>query len=137
MIDDPLGISSERSYRILVVGLPNVGKSTILNSLRTLYSKKGKVAKTGPLPGVTRAIDSEVLIGKHPNLYLSDCPGIMPTKVESPEIGLKLSLVGCLQDNFIPETILVDYLLFELNTRYHFDYVTHFKMHQPTNDGKE
>eukprot|EP00026_Physarum_polycephalum_P005955 Phypoly_transcript_05994.p1 GENE.Phypoly_transcript_05994~~Phypoly_transcript_05994.p1 ORF type:complete len:543 (+),score=132.89 Phypoly_transcript_05994:180-1631(+) len=62
-------------YTMLVVGVPNVGKSTIINALRLLSGKK-KSAKTGASPGVTRAM-SGFSVCDLPPIYLVDTPGVM------------------------------------------------------------
>jgi hypothetical protein len=67
--------------RVFVVGMPNVGKSTLLNSLRSQGVKKAKAAVTGAQPGVTRKIGTEVKIleGRGKNgeggVYILDTPG--------------------------------------------------------------
>ena len=75
-----------RPTRVVVVGMPNVGKSSIINKL----IKTGK-AKTGEKAGVTRATQ---WIRVHPKLELLDTPGIIPTKLESQEMGEKLAIVN-------------------------------------------
>lgn len=75
-----------RPARIMVVGLPNVGKSSLINRL----TRTGK-ARTGDKPGVTRA-PSWIRIGK--DLELMDTPGIIPPKLEDPIVALKLAMTG-------------------------------------------
>lgn len=75
-----------RPARVMVVGLPNVGKSSLINRL----TRSGK-AKTGDKPGVTRA-PSWIRIGK--DLELMDTPGIIPPKLEDPIVALKLAMTG-------------------------------------------
>jgi hypothetical protein len=60
---------------MLVVGIPNVGKSTIINGIRLACGKK-KAAKTGASPGVTRAL-SGFSVCDDPPAYLVDTPGVM------------------------------------------------------------
>lgn len=60
---------------MLIVGIPNVGKSTIINSLRQLSGKR-KPAKTGAMPGITRAM-SGFAVCDDPPIYLIDSPGVM------------------------------------------------------------
>ncbi len=75
-----------RPARVMVVGLPNVGKSSLINRL----TRSGK-AKTGDKPGVTRA-PSWIRIGK--DLELMDTPGIIPPKLEDPIVAIKLAMTG-------------------------------------------
>ena len=75
----------------MVVGIPNVGKSTFINS----YAKRS-VAKTGNKPGVTKG-KQWIKIGK--NLELLDTPGILWPKFDDEQIGLNLALVGSMNDN--------------------------------------
>lgn len=80
-----------RPIRAMVVGIPNVGKSTFINS----YAKRS-VAKTGNKPGVTKG-KQWIKIGK--NLELLDTPGILWPKFDDEQIGLNLALVGSMNDN--------------------------------------
>ncbi|HAR91476.1 MAG TPA: ribosome biogenesis GTPase YlqF [Eubacterium sp.] len=82
-----------RPIRAMVVGIPNVGKSTFINS----YAKRS-VAKTGNKPGVTKG-KQWIKIGK--NLELLDTPGILWPKFDDEQIGLNLALVGSMNDNIL------------------------------------
>lgn len=75
-----------RPARVMVVGLPNVGKSSLINRL----TRSGK-AKTGDKPGVTRA-PSWIRLGK--DLELMDTPGIIPPKLGDPIVAIKLAMTG-------------------------------------------
>ena len=106
-------------FNIMVVGMPNVGKSSILNNLRNLSLHLPKAASTGAQPGVTRRIATGVKIleanNERPGVYLIDTPGVFIPYVPNAESMLKLALCGCVKDTIIPPTILADYLLFQLN----------------------
>ena len=108
---------SVQGVRILVLGMPNVGKSTILNSLRHVSLGKGKAAKTGAQPGITRSTNSIFKVLDDPVAYLVDTPGIMVPFVPNSLTMLKLGLVNCIKDSIIDPITLADYLLFELNLR--------------------
>jgi mitochondrial GTPase 1 len=108
----------------LVVGMPNVGKSTLLNALRASGVKKGKAAHTGAQPGVTRKIGTGVKIIDAENdpsgsggtdVYLVDSPGVFIPYVPDAEAMLKLALVGSVKDNVVPPFTLADYLLYHVN----------------------
>ncbi len=92
----------KRNLRIGICGLPNVGKSTFLNSLANV----GKKAKTGDKPGVTR----QMQFIQSQEFDLLDTPGIMPHSLEE-EISYKLALCGLLPEKLFDKEILLDYLL--------------------------
>ncbi len=82
-----------RPVRAMVVGIPNVGKSTFINSF------VGKTCtKTGNKPGVTKG---KQWIRMNKSLELLDTPGILWPKFESEEVGFKLALIGSMNDEII------------------------------------
>ncbi|MFV0556734.1 MAG: ribosome biogenesis GTPase YlqF, partial [Lactovum sp.] len=89
--------------RTMVVGIPNVGKSTLLNTLAGKSS-----AKTGNTPGVTRA---QQWIRSNKELEIIDTPGILWPKFESQEIGFKLALTGAIKDDIYPQDEVVIFAL--------------------------
>ena len=81
-----------RTVRAMVVGIPNVGKSTFINKLA-----KRKAAKAGNQPGVTK---SQQWV-KTENVELLDTPGVLWPKFESKDIGIKLALVGTIKEEIL------------------------------------
>lgn len=77
--------------RTMVVGIPNVGKSTFIN---IVVGKKA--AKTGNKPGVTRG---QQWIRLDEDIELLDTPGILWPKFEDPEVGFKLAITGAISDD--------------------------------------
>ncbi len=82
-----------RPMRAMVLGIPNVGKSTFINS----YAGKA-VAKTGNKPGVTKG-KQWVRLGK--NLELLDTPGILWPKIDDDTAGFHLALIGSMNDEVL------------------------------------
>ena len=82
-----------RPVRAMVVGIPNVGKSTFINS----YAGKA-CTKTGNKPGVTRG-NQWIRLNK--NVELLDTPGILWPKFEDQKIGLNLALIGSIKDDIL------------------------------------
>lgn len=104
--------------RVIVVGTPNVGKSTIINGLRSSgLGLGGKAVKVGNLAGVTRSLSELVCISRNPLVYLIDSPGILPPKISNVEEGLKVALCGGLYDKTVGFHLLAEYLLFNLNAK--------------------
>ncbi|MBQ8413282.1 MAG: ribosome biogenesis GTPase YlqF [Lachnospiraceae bacterium] len=87
-----------RPIRAMVVGIPNVGKSTFINS----YAKKA-CTKVGNKPGVTKG-KQWIRIGK--NVELLDTPGILWPKFEDQQVGLRLAYIGSINDEIIEKTEL-------------------------------
>ncbi|ORZ01544.1 P-loop containing nucleoside triphosphate hydrolase protein [Syncephalastrum racemosum] len=119
---------------LMVVGMPNVGKSSLINQLRHFGVGRGKAAATGAQPGITRTVANTVKVLEHPAVYLIDTPGVMMPHIGDPVQSVRVALTGGIRDNLAGETTLVDYLLFELNRRHLFDYTERFRLDEPTND---
>ncbi|KAJ5851777.1 uncharacterized protein N7529_011162 [Penicillium soppii] len=120
--------------RVLVVGMPNVGKSTLINNLRNSGTGKAKAVKTGQQPGITRKIATQVKIidrecGSH--VYVLDTPGVFMPYVPDAENMLKLALCGCVKDTVISPITLVDYLLYHINLH---DPTVYKRWSEPTNE---
>jgi ribosome biogenesis GTPase A len=99
-----------RPVRAMIVGIPNVGKSTFINSF------VGKATtKTGNKPGVTKG---KQWIRLNKNTELLDTPGILWPKFEDQSVGLKLALIGSINDNIIQTTDLALELILILNKHY-------------------
>lgn len=93
-----------RAIRAMIVGIPNVGKSTLINRLA-----KKNLAKTGNTPGVTR---SQQWIKVAKDIELLDTPGILWPKFEDQEVGYKLALTGAIKDTL---TNMEDLAVYGLN----------------------
>lgn len=119
MITDRFGDSGMYSkHRVMIMGIPNVGKSTILNALRLHgIGVAGKASATGFLPGVTRNVSEMIKISQNPTIYLYDTPGITQPRFDCPEVAMKIALCGGLFDKVVGWRLLASYLLYVLNVR--------------------
>ena len=112
--------------RALVVGIPNVGKSTFINKL-----SKRKATNVGNMPGVTKA---QQWIKIKNDFELLDTPGVLWPKFENQEIGTKLALIGTIKQDILDKSnlaySLLNYLFIEhpefLTNRYGIELVDEF-----------
>ena len=99
-----------RPVRAMVVGIPNVGKSTFINS----YAGRA-CAKTGNKPGVTRG-NQWIRLNKE--VELLDTPGILWPKFEDPQVGIRLALLGSVKNDILNSDELAVELLKRLREAY-------------------
>ncbi|MGD6816187.1 ribosome biogenesis GTPase YlqF [Metabacillus sp. 113a] len=100
----------QRAIRALIIGIPNVGKSTLINRLA-----KKNMAKTGDRPGVTTA-QQWVKVGKE--IELLDTPGILWPKFEDQLVGYKLAVTGAIKDTILNLQDITVYALQFLKEHY-------------------
>jgi ribosome biogenesis GTPase A len=98
---------------MVVVGIPNVGKSSLINAVRRAAgcAHIAAPAPTAPVPGFTRRV-SVMRVRNTPPLYLCDSPGILMPKISDVETGLKLAVTTAVRDMAVPPLVLAEYLLF-------------------------
>lgn len=125
---------------MLVAGMPNVGKSSILNALRRVGVRKGvsyphsrrkvrthheespgKAASTSSEPGHTRRLSTHIKIASDPPVYIYDTPGIMVPflgkGVAGQETAMKLALTGGMKESLLERDLVGEYLLWRLRLR--------------------
>lgn len=91
--DHARGITGNRPVKALVCGIPNVGKSTLINTLLGRAS-----ARTGNKPGVTRG---DQWVSSDSGLLMLDTPGILWPKFSDPKVGFLLASIGAISDTIL------------------------------------
>ena len=127
---------------VMIVGLPNTGKSTILNAMKSVSpspSFEKAEAKTSAVPGSTTHVGRIQINSHSPKIFVLDTPGIMVTKsglnpISSSEMMMKLHLIGCMPDTLVGINVLCDYILFMLNREGNFEYCKKLCLPAPTNE---
>lgn len=109
-----------RPARVMVVGMPNVGKSSIINKL-TRSSK----TKIGAKAGVTR---QQQWVRLNPQLELLDTPGIIPMKQEDQQRAKKLAFVNAVSENAYSNEIVAKELLSLLGEKYEYQTKEFYKL---------
>ena len=99
-----------RPVRAMVVGIPNVGKSTFINTFAGRAA-----AKTGNKPGVTKG-NQWIRLNK--SVELLDTPGILWPKFEDPQVGIRLAAIGSVNDNILNLTELCEYVIRFMQKQY-------------------
>ena len=119
-----------KAIRVMVVGIPNVGKSTFINSIA-----KRNTAKVGNKPGVTK---QKQWIKVTNDIELMDTPGMLWPKFENNELAMHLAFVGTIGDNAIDKEEIAYYLLKYLIKNYPQKLIERFNVEvYKTNDDKE
>ena len=118
-----------RSLRLMIVGVPNVGKSSLINKLT---GKKS--AKTGDRPGVTRGKQWLTLTN---GMQLLDTPGILWPKFEDPDVGLNLAFCGSIRDEILDVETLCLELIKVLLQDYSSLLEARYKVEEISEDGLE
>lgn len=112
-----------RPVRAMILGIPNVGKSSLIN--RLLGST---VVKTADKPGVTRG-KQWIRIGK--NLELLDTPGVLWPKFEDEEVAFHLAITGAINDEVYDLEQVMDKLLKMLREKYSGRLIERYKLQPP------
>ncbi|MGI6224683.1 MAG: ribosome biogenesis GTPase YlqF [Peptococcales bacterium] len=109
-----------QTIRSMVVGIPNVGKSTFINNI-----VKKKAAKTGNKPGVTKG---KQWIRLDKDLELLDMPGILWPKFDDPQVGFRLAVTGAINDDVFDSEEVAYHLIEFLRDNYPSLLVDRFKL---------
>jgi len=100
---NPDSYTSKENLKLMIIGLPNTGKSTIINQLANRAA-----ARTADRPGHTQ-VQQWIVIDK--DLELLDTPGVMPPSLESDEHGLWLSAIHAIPDDLVGEEMPAKFLI--------------------------
>lgn len=116
----------KKPFRIMIVGVPNVGKSSLINRLTNKKS-----TKTGDKPGVTKG---KQWLTMENGMQLLDTPGILWPKFEDPEVGRNLAFCGSVKDEVMDLEDLAFELIKRLSPHYGDLIVTRYKLIQIEED---
>lgn len=113
--------------RCMIVGIPNVGKSSLINRLAGRSA-----AKTGDRPGVTKA-QQWIKVDKH--MQLLDTPGILWPKFDDPVIGQRLAASGAIKEEILPVEEVAVFAVNYLRERYPLGLKERYRLNELTGDG--
>lgn len=110
----------KRTVRALIAGVPNVGKSTLINRLANK-----RIAKIGDRPGVTK---QQQWIKVKQQFELLDTPGILWPKFEEESIGMKLAAIGTIKYELVPTQDVAAFVINYLDTYYRENLFKRYKL---------
>jgi len=120
------GRQRRKNLRLMVVGIPNAGKSSLINRLTGRKS-----ARTGDRPGVTRGKQWVTISG---GMQLLDTPGILWADIEDPEVGKKLAFCGSIKDEITDTDTLTLELIKVLGSEYPEELAARYKLDEISGD---
>lgn len=123
-------------YKIMIAGVPNVGKSTLINRLRQWHlGRAGEATRVGPEAGVTRHVEHMIKICSRPPVYSLDTPGILQPNIGSKkESTMRLALCSNVVDKVLKPLDMAEYLLDYLNRTKNHVYLMYYEMIEPVYD---
>ena len=110
----------------MVLGIPNVGKSSIINMLAGR-----KITKTGNEPAITKG---QQKVNLRNGIMLLDTPGVLWPKIEDPESGLALAALGSIRNTAVAYDQIAPYIIKSLNQKYPDSLKDRFKIEPLTSD---
>lgn len=120
----------KKPLRIMIVGIPNVGKSTLINQI---IGKKS--AKTGNTPGITK---SQQWIKIKGDIELLDTPGILWPQIENKEVAKKLSFLGSIRDKVVEiEDIYYEFIQYLIRNNMQKTLFEEFEINENEEDFEE
>ncbi|CAH8465652.1 unnamed protein product [Schistosoma rodhaini] len=141
---------------VMVLGIPNSGKSTLINALRSIgHGGPGGAARVGRTAGQTRSVGHPIILYRGNSSHISDdidgsvmgspdykiqvfdTPGILEPRARTLSERLSLCVCGAVDYSSLQPEVLVDYLLFWFNRHQRTEYVSLFDLPGPTTDVNE
>lgn len=103
----------EAGTMLMVVGVSNVGKSTLINALKNAAGglRESKGAKTGAAPGITRGVSSFLVRPAPSPVYVLDTPGVLSPHAAGVDAGMKLLLCGVLPEKTAPWEVQAEFIM--------------------------
>lgn len=117
----------KKPLRMMIVGVPNVGKSSLINKMT-----KRKAAKIGDKPGVTKG---KQWLTTEKGMQLLDTPGILWPKFEDPKVGLNLAFCGSIKDEILDISELALELIKVLQVKYPELLIERYKLDGLSDEG--
>lgn len=96
----------------IVAGLPNAGKSSLINALKQhSHDTESRSPRVGADPGITRSLQV-FRVRRTPALYVTDTPGVLAPRIDDAETAMKLAAVCAIKETAVPPLAVVEFLLY-------------------------